>query len=45
LGLILEKVREELGGWKRDYQEPFWLMFLQNESDEENPLVIKKVSK
>ena len=25
LGQILEKVREELGGWKRDYEEPDWL--------------------
>lgn len=25
LGLILEKVREDLGGWKRDYEEENWM--------------------
>ena len=28
LGKILEKVREELGGWKRDYIEEEWLQCL-----------------
>ena len=34
LGLILERVREELGGWKRDYAEPDWLKKITNVSDE-----------
>ena len=42
LGLILEKVREQLGGWKRDYKEPDWLMHVKNESEEENPIQIKR---
>lgn len=38
LGLILEKVREDLGGWKRDYEEPNWLKRVTNESEEANPI-------
>lgn len=45
LGLILEKVREELGGWKRDYEEPKWLSSITNESEEENTFLNKRNKK
>lgn len=45
LGLILEKVREDLGGWKRDYEEPSWMKYLKNDSEESNPIQINNKKK
>ena len=45
LGLILERVREELGGWKRDYIEPEWLKYISNESEEASPLSFQNIKR